>query len=33
MAIYLDTLDSLGFFVELVESSTADRRMTLVPRE
>jgi hypothetical protein len=31
--VYLDTLGSLGFFVELVETSTADRLMTLVPAE
>ena len=29
--VYLDTLESLGFFVELVERSAADRLMALVP--
>jgi hypothetical protein len=30
--VYLDTVDSVGFFVELVETAMADRLMTLVPR-
>jgi hypothetical protein len=31
--VYLDTLESLGFFVELVARSTADRLITLVDDE